>query len=246
MAQEDLGQHNVTCAHRGHPIVDGKCPYHGLAHPAPPSCFVEPKKIERTDALSDLVDLTREMGEPFGAVRQAVKAPFWLWMQNTADFRHLKTVHGRGFSRLFVGEPYDVTISQDLRHSSHRIKIRPELLRRYEDMGLKPTRDHFLHFLAFPALSMTSFMGVFYSREVAYGTGKDQCVVSTTFYKRKDADIPQGVLNSAMISNRQILKEDKELCEMWAPSAIVSGNWLPGEERVAAYCKLLKEAGFEG
>lgn len=234
-----------TCRHRGFPIVNGKCAYHGLCHPAPDDCFQKETKLVSEDPWPDIKALLNgcEKGRKFGTNAMYVACPWWVWMQNTADFRHLKQVH-KSFSSLFVGEPYDVQIAKKGFCSSHKIKVRPELVRWYSDqLGVK-VQDYFAHALSYPAISMTSFLGVFFSEERAfYGLG-DTCQIKTTFFTAPDMQVPAAILGSALEANLRILAEDKALCEAWAPTARVTGNWLSGEERVRAYCEVLGRHGL--
>lgn len=233
------------CPHRGFPVETGKrCPYHGLLSPVHPTCFDrEPKRPGYDEVLPEFQKLIMgTRGERFDEVVQEVACPWWLWMQNTADYRHLATVHKDGFADLFTGPPYAVRISMTGRHSTHKLKVRALVRSWYEKQVGRELDDYFLHSLSYPNLSMTAFLGVFFSREIASQGSPDRTVVTTSFFA--DPSVPRWLLDAAMVANRRVLAEDKALCEEWAPTARVTGNWLPGEERIRSYCELLKEDGY--
>ncbi len=234
------------CKHRGFPIVDGKCGYHGLCHPAPDSCFEKEPKQVPDNPWPDIKALLKgcEKGNKFGSFSQYVGCPWWIWMQNTADFRHLKQVHKSGFDSLFAGEPYDVQIADGGFYSSHKLKVRPHLVKWYSQrLGIQ-VQDYFLHALTYPAISMTSFLGVFFSEEKAVKGLGNTCAVTTKFFTAPDMEVPPAITVAALNANLRILAEDKAICESWAPTATVTGNWLPGEERVRAYCEVLRRNGI--
>ncbi len=152
-----------------------------------------------------------------------------------------------GFALLFDegAKPYDIQISADKKMSSHKIKVAPRVVKQYEKIVGKPLPDFFSHHLfAESRLSVTSFLGVMYSKEEVVPTSPGKCLVATTFIKSKINALPEFVLDASKKANLQILIEDKQICEKWAKTACVTGNWLPGEERIKAYCELLKEKGI--
>lgn len=244
-----------SCSHRGFKVADCggrgpiKCPYHGQRfnfeklqrhHEFGEFIFV-PTYLGSSQQLSEISPL---IGEEFGQHKQFVKAPFHLWMQNTADPNHLSTAHKESFSKLFDGShPENVYLSEF--ESSYTMRIKDEVVERYQKHFSEANSD-FYHYLGFPNLSVTSFLGVFYSIESANPVDGGTEVL-TRFFMRKG--IKPGLFGSlALESNEKILKEDKELVESWAknykydPETI---KWLPGEARIKRYADEIRARGLD-
>lgn len=182
-----------------------------------------------------LLELTEDIGECFWTVRQRVRAPVSLWMQNTADWRHVWTIHAEGFSKVFEeAPPFDVMVSAPRGRSSHKLGVKPEVVDGYARLCGKTVPPYFLHFLEFPDRSMTAFLGCFYSVEHAEWR-VDGCEVTTQFYESKTRRLPKKLLKMAADANEVILRQDRVVCETWAKTYRDTGNWLPGEERIQAY-----------
>lgn len=246
------------CAHRSFKVAEGegalpiKCPYHG--HPfdfeSELSTLVsgefvfcgEPKGSAVPGAYPKMI-----LGEQFGESRMFVKAPFHLWMQNTADPNHLRTVHPETFHKLFANTiPKKVIILG--KTSAYCLDVAPEIVNKYSrwaDPESELFKDGFCHSLCFPHLSATSFLGCFFSVETALPVGKG-CEVHTRFFVAKDSKLPDLMKNMAMTNNRQILEEDRLLVERWAETYQNHQNvkWMPGEERIAAYVDQLERSGM--
>jgi len=232
------------CGHRGFPVTGKFCEYHGLVYPTPP-CFQMGE--EPTEIFDELLipKIESDIGDLFLMVETPVKAPWHLWVANSIDFRHVRTTHPQ-FHALLCGKPFKVQISADRRRSSHKIFVDLDVAVRYEEMcGIEDSL--FIHAInaseTEPHLSITSFLGTFYSYERAERT-KDGCLVTTAFYKSKTRLLPDLVYSAAEIANRQILEEDKALVETWAKGYRDLMNWLPGEARLRAYNDVLKEDGI--
>lgn len=236
-----------VCPHRGFPFAQDRgslpitCPYHGIRVCEQNALTLGPVS-NRWGFLfvgdSQLNDDTRRsmasIGKQFGEVVTHVRAPFQLWMQNTADPNHLRTVHPE-FSKLFVGKPEMEWISPDSTASSYRIEVAQKAVDRYERTIGAMLPPYFVHSMVGPTLSITSFLGVFISVETAERTG-DGCVVRTRFFTADNVDVPASLLKVAMVRNRAILEEDRDIVERWALGRPwVKGNPLRGESRVAAY-----------
>lgn len=231
------------CPHRGFPVEDsgGVCPYHGLRMNG---CFYFKAKTEWVSPYDpSLLDLClKDCGELFAVVRQEVKAPWHLWMQNTADFHHVKTTHPK-FSKILVGAPFDVRISGDDRNSSHRIWVENEVVKRYRRLAGDGISEDFLHILRYPGYSITSFLGVTYSIERAHPAPMG-CFVTTKFYKSVRNPLPKPIYAAVEEANRKLLAEDKELVEKWAQGEPSVGNWINYEARVRAFCNCLHAEGI--
>lgn len=231
------------CPHRGFPIPDGSsaCPYHGLClSSVPASCDRSFPVFDFDQGIGDR--MVEDMGDRFFSVELSVSAPWWLWMQNTADFLHVKSVHPH-FSAQLEGMPFDVRISADLQNSSHKIAASHRVAHSIQRLLKKDLPKTFTHVLKYPALSMTSFMDVFYSIETAWEKGASSCLVSSHFFLSKRNRAPAGLIAAVKEANRKILDEDRQIVEAWAPTAM-NGGWLFGEARVAAFNECLKRDGI--
>lgn len=172
--------------------------------------------------------MTLDAGENFLLIEQMVKAPWYLWMFNTADFWHVRTIH-LDFSKLITGVPFDVRLGP--RGSSHRLTVSAAQVERYERISKKRLRPDFSHHLIYPNTSLTSFLDVFYSEEKAEPMG-DSCWVTTKFFFSKKNPIPRSVIPAVGAANGKILDEDRKIVESWATSYRKTGNWLAHEERL--------------
>ncbi len=245
------------CRHRGFPVADDAggqlpivCPYHGMRFfPTGeiPSfrifnfVFFGDGEIELHSGERAL--MLSATGDPFHEETHPVEAPFFLWMQNTMDPNHLSHVHGEGFAKSFEdpAKPYDVWISENGSASAYKIAVKEEVVRSYSRMlnGVEP-HPYFHHLTFYPHLSITSFMGIFFSVETATPTTNGKCEVRTRFFSNPSYLIPPPLLKAAVKANKQILAEDRKICERWAKGFEPNGGdrlWLPGEERIQAYMR---------
>jgi len=234
----------ASCAGRG-PI---KCQYHGqrfeyenaLRHHEFGEFIFVPSYLGSSSVLSSI---SEEIGEEFGSNEMTVQAPFHLWIQNTADPNHLATAHKNSFSKLFDGNrPENVYLSEF--ESSYTMRIKDEVVDRYRE-HYPECSDHFTHILGFPNLSVTSFLGVFYSVEYANPSALGSHV-KTRFFARKGLS-PGFLCRVALESNKKILQEDKALVEAWAINYKYNPNtqWLPGEARIKRYADEIRARKLE-
>ncbi len=246
------------CAHRGFKVAEEhgnlpiKCPYHGRAYNF--------EKTFDTDQFGEFIFVVKDeigifevacsnfgdaLGAEFGSYAQTVDAPFYLWMQNTADPNHLRSIHKSGFAELFEGvKPQDVVIKYN--YSSYTMPIKENIVRKYEK-AICPIEDHtFFHAMIGPNLSITSFLGLFYSVEAANHIDDYTTHVETRFFVGKNSKVPMLIRQSALQSNIKVLREDKAAVEKWAETFDIrdSPEWLPGEERIQAYIKMIHQMGI--
>lgn len=243
------------CKHRGFKVAEGcgkgmiKCPYHGqrfdfdrkVNHYEMGEFVFQPMFLNQS---KELVRITDELGEEFGRNCMTVYAPFHLWMQNTADPNHLQTAHKKSFAQMFDNHrPENVFISEF--ESSYTMRIKDEVVERYQKHFPEASSD-FYHYLGFPNLSVTSFLGVFYSVEWAEPLGDDKCEVTTRFFARAGAKRNTLLERMALEANKELLDEDRLLVEDWSRSWSNSTEcqWLPGEERIKAYTRQLLARGL--
>lgn len=243
-----------VCPHRGFPIAAGigelplKCRYHGLRFNEVPqwniyeSCGFAflghpgdgAKDIDQM-LIAGSFDL---MGEEFGSVEEPVRAPYSLWMQNTMDPKHVQYVHP-GFVSIFAApvQPHSLSISDDNSVSSYRLNVVKDVAARYQRNLGSEIPSSFFHGSVSPHLSVTSFLNVFFSVETAQPIdGFARCVVRTRFFQRRGAAIPGTLLRLAMVRNRVLLKEDRDVVETWALGRPWAPSvWHSGEERIRAY-----------
>ncbi len=190
---------------------------------------------------SDLHAIGNDLGKEFGWHEMQVKAPFHLWIQNTADPNHLKTIHGETFAKLFRDFiPHEEKISEDRMVSSYRMNVKYDIAKRYMKYKTKDFRSDFFHMIVFPHLSITSFLNIFYSIETAVQDG-EWTNITTRFFTSKNANIPKLLCKMALEANIKVLEEDRFIVNWWAegqyekiPSVI-----LPGENRIHEYRKAL-------
>lgn len=247
------------CRHRGYKVAEGcgkgpiTCKYHGQRFNYESQVHV----VEMGEfvflpgylgASKILRDFSESLGEEFGSFKQTVKAPFHLWMQNTADPNHLSTTHKKSFASLFDGHrPERVWIEEY--ESSYSMKLKDETLERYSkyaDTDSKWFKEEFFHGLVFPNLSVTSFLGVFFSVESANPRRDGSTEVETRFFVGRNSKAPKLLRRIALENNKQILLEDKELIEKWAMTYrdIEMQSFLPGDERIKAYLAQVKDRGL--
>lgn len=231
------------CPHRGFQFDGTTCPYHGLSYPPKKECFVEPGKIFGYLDGSEVEEFDESLGENFFSIKQRVQAPFYLWMQNVSDPNHLKNVHP-DFEKNFDGDPFDVRFSDDSKISSYQIRVRQNIAEKYSKLVGNEVSPFFFHMTLFPYVSCTSFLNVFMSVEDVEPVGKGACEVDTRFFVRKGIKVPVTLKRLAANANRKILMEDREIVERWATTAKITGNWLPGEDRIRVYCDLLTKHGL--
>lgn len=231
------------CPHRGFPLSEnGTCQYHGW-----PKCrFSEELSPDAPFDYSLFDEFEDDIGHNFYTVDLFVKAPYFLWMQNTMDPNHLKTVHRNGFANKFYDDPfpYDVSFSPDKRISSYKIDVHRHIVSKFERLAKAELPGYFYHASSFPYTSMTSFLGVFHSIEIVTPVKVDppnSCLVQTKFFSSKKNKIPSLFYELAKKSNLELLEEDRRICEEWAKTynKHTTRNWLKGEERIRAYVELL-------
>lgn len=235
----------ARCLHFGMELVGNRCPLHGLTYPLPKDCFIKEFRQCPDILAEEIQERDAEIGRQFLTIEQKVNAPFYLWMLNTMDYRHLMPVHASGFGLQFDpgAEPYDVRISTDKKRSSHKLKVRDAVVSRYQGICSKPIKNYFQHWALYPSVSYTDFLGVFYSFETVTPIDDKSCVVTTSFSLSKTRSLPDSILNSASRANARILNEDKLICEAWARTFVKTGNWLRGDERQKAYLEVLEGDG---
>lgn len=240
------------------------CPYHGMAfkaagdHPAfvigdfifaTARPFAVPKGWERLEWFSE------RLGERFHHRRTDVAAPWELWVQQTMDPHHVAHVHRSGFATQFLDlvSPEDVFFSDDLRVSGYRIPVKDEVFKRYFEMlcsrpqlaGAPVPEPYFRHITVFPGLSITSFLGVFFSVEETLPMKfyPDQSVVFTEFFSARDMRVPPILLKRAADSNEKILQEDKRALEAFVSGGCPErepGFFMAGEERIKIFRTVLE------
>lgn len=241
------------CSHRGMPFTyePGTCKltcrYHGksFSFNNPLEMFQCGKFLlfkrpsEETDQA--LSEFSSRLGEKFGELETYTSAPFHLWMANTMDPHHLRVVHKNGFAKMFDDPPrvFEEMFATGDYLSSYKIRVKDSVRSEYMRHFKMSMPLSFSHVSLFPNLSLTSFLGVFYSIETMI-----PCVngtkIKTAFYTRKNLKVSKLLCNLAMRSNRKTLDEDAELLNEFAktydPNREI--NWLPGEDRVRKYLEL--------
>lgn len=255
------------CAHRGFRIFEGegefknpRCPYHGLpfnpekgpeqfeVFESGEAVFISKPVAGEDTRIKPLFPVV--LGEEFGFLTQKVKAPFHLWMQNTADPNHLKTVHPETFTRLFAS--YEARSEAfETNYSAYSMDLNDDVVRRYERYFIQepnPWHDWgFTHMMFYPHLSVTSFLGVFFSVETAIPTPEDESSTSvyTRFFVAPESKVPRLLKKMAMENNFTILQEDKDIVERWANQYNNEpGFFLKGEDRIKHYLAWLKIRGL--
>jgi len=260
IAKKEQGKITVArnaCSHRGMRVADCagkgaiKCKYHGkrfgfegrVAHYEFDEFIFAPSYLGSSKVLPGI---SGEIGEEFGRHEQFVKAPFHLWIQNTSDPNHLGYVHKDSFANLFESDkPENVYLSEF--ESSYTMRVRDDVVERYRKHfkeAIGPTDFH--HIIGFPNLSVTRFLGVFYSVESANPVA-DGCRVVTRFFLRTGLKAPPALIDMALEDNKKVLLEDKEAVERWAIGYKYDPNtqWLPGEERIKRYCDEIRARELE-
>lgn len=221
------------CPHRGHVLKNGVCPYHAMQS-AKFNCS-ETKVSEVDPTWAEKIE--EDLGAIFFTFDMPVKAPASLWMQNTMDHHHVPIIHKDTLSQVFETHiPFDVCISDNA--SSHRLKVKPEVVNTYLRICGNLVTDSFYHVVSYPNLSVTSFLNVFYSFETVKDNSEG-CRVTTKFFRSKSNPIPGALAEAAIEMNKRILKEDRAIVESWAETYadITHCNWLSGEDRIKAYCE---------
>jgi len=129
-----------ACAHRGFKVADCagkgqiKCKYHGqrfnYEHKYNHHEFGEfiflPTFLGVSEKLPWISDA---IGEEFGASTMEVRAPFHLWIQNTADPNHLSSAHKESFAKLFDNTKVDNVYISEF-ESSFTMMIKDEIVRK--------------------------------------------------------------------------------------------------------------------
>lgn len=247
-----------SCKHRGFKVASGcgkgsiKCQYHGqrfgfekkIKHYEFGDFIYSPGYLGNSEPLKMISEY---IGDQFGSTELYVKAPFHLWMQNTADPNHLTTIHKKNFANLFDSHiPGDVYVSEF--ESSFTMRIKDETIEKYEkycDKNSPYFKAGWSHYLGFPNLSVTSFLGLFFSVETAEPIPQG-CIVKTRFFTAKNSKVPSLLKTLAMDANKKILVEDQDLVEKWAVNYKYTDDcvWLPGEQRIRAYAKEISSRGL--
>lgn len=247
-----------ACKHRHFKVANGcgkgpiRCQYHGqrfgferkLNHYEMGEFIFSPNFLQSSSILTKL---SESIGDEFGEHKMQVKAPFHLWVQNTADPNHLGTIHKTSFSKLFDStRPENVYLSEF--ESSYTLRIKDDIIEKYSRLFKMPSDEklNWFHYIGFPNLSVTSFLGVFYSIETANPIDKNTCEVHSRFFLAKDTKMPKILTSMALENNRKILLEDKELVEAWAKGYKYDGTeaWMQGEERIKRYADEIKSRGL--
>lgn len=229
-----------TCHHRGFSYEGSVCPYHGIKS-GQMDCFARPKTSFELVTDDEFSRFHSSVGECFYTYSQEVKCHFSLWMQNTMDVGHLKTAHPQ-FADIFQSDfwPHSIGFSENKMVSRYKLNVKKNVAIRYEKILSEECPSEFYHLTGFPNFSATSFLNVFFSIEHVKDLGPNLCRVDTTFYTRKGLHLPDVILAAARKANEVVLLQDKQLMERWAPTARVTGNWLPGEDRIRVYNELLQ------
>jgi phenylpropionate dioxygenase-like ring-hydroxylating dioxygenase large terminal subunit len=251
------------CSHRGFRVVNGsgpcehrlRCPYHGL-----PFNYETKFQVRVIDEFvyfgpSDFSpNVSLPLGEEFGEHKTYVRAPFHLWVQNTADPNHLATVHRDTFSRLFKGsKPTQETIGE--KDSWYSMPVQDAVVNQYKKWKDPEEnfwfRQGFAHGLAFPHLSVTSFLGVFFSVETVLPCTEPRTEgtveVRTRFFVSRSNRLPKLALKLALDANRKILDEDKAVVEEWAKSYydhVGPSGWIGSEGRIKSYLEEFYRSGM--
>jgi hypothetical protein len=191
---------------------------------------------------------TVDLGEEFGSYEQRVRAPFHLWIQNTADPNHLEHVHPE-FRRMFTSgcTPHNVDLMRS--YSEYSMSLSPDVVRRFEKYVTNQhwARMEFTHMLFYPHLSVTSFMGIFFSVETAIPDREDETYtsVNTRFFVAPESKVSSLMKKMALEGNIRLLKEDKAFMESWANQYNnKAGFWMPGEERIKHYLNWCEMKGL--
>jgi phenylpropionate dioxygenase-like ring-hydroxylating dioxygenase large terminal subunit len=238
---EELLYGSSFCPHRGMPFItctnaeyNLKCPYHGLPFNPDKKATLFHGLAYTGDSLEPwgyLSKLLPSLGEPFQRELHNVACSSQIWIENTMDPNHLSHVHKAGFADLFQGHPFDVKIGKTW--SSYKMAIKQSIKDSYSTLGY--TNDHFEHFVAYPNLSITNFLGVFHSIETALPTDRG-CIVHTRYYANAGAANLTGLIKAATKANQALLKEDRDICEALAPTYNESSQlYLASEQRIKAF-----------
>lgn len=257
IAKSDKGRITVaknSCKHRGFKVASCagrgpiKCQYHGqrfeyekrYSHHEFGEFLFVPTYLASSQIFPKF---SQNLGKEFGGHKMFVRAPFHLWMQNTADPNHLTTAHKNSFSKLFDGTRVESVYVSEF-ESSYTMRIKDEIVDRYAS-HYSECSDHFYHALGFPNLSVTSFLNIFYSVESA-NPADGGCEVTTRFFMRTDLE-PGLIGKVALESNIKILEEDRKLVEAWAVNYRYEPDtqWLPGEMRIKRYADEIRARQLE-
>lgn len=262
VVKNDSGVFTISrneCKHRGFrvcdetgPIKNINCPYHGKRFTFPSDYKItENGEALFLDKPTDKFLRFPTLGEEFGQHTLRVKAPFHLWIQNTMDPNHLKTVHKTGFAKLFKNAaPFDVQKYDEC--SSYKMSLTDEVILKYNKFKTESHNlfDNFMHIAYFPYLSVTSFMNIFLSVETAVPDREDENFtnVQTRFFVSPGSSVPELLRSMALKSNIEILKEDKDIVESWANQyyggTILEEERMTGEERLVHYLDYLDQNGL--
>lgn len=232
---------SALCPHRGMPFIEcGKaaynltCPYHGLPF----------KPDEELNSFSQLIfngsvgdgwkflsQTLSNLGQLFQTEIHTVQCSPQVWMENTMDFGHVAQIHKAGFADLFVGNPYDVVIGHQ--HSMWSLQVAQSAKDSLK--GYANPDSCFKHFVAYPNLSITTFLDLFISIETVI-PNLNACNVHTRYFLAKDREIPANLLRAAIKANQTLLKEDRDLCEALQPTYdSTSSLYLAFEQRIKAF-----------
>lgn len=263
---DKLNVRSNICRHRGmRLLVESamnceRCPYHGLApEPFRPAKMFgdlafSPDSILSFEAATTLRNFAECLGPVFHKVSAKLEAPYYLWIQNTMDVGHIPVVHSGGFSDRFKSpiEVSDVWMDSDCASSSFKLSVASSSITALSDRFEIPRtplgiEDKFLHVQIGPYLSITSFLGVFFSIEISYPTSKNTSFIETHFFTHRDVKVPRFILEAAKGSNERILLEDREMIEAWWPTYGLGRELkMPHEERIRGYLGYLEGLGCLG
>lgn len=249
------------CTHRGFPVLkEGEIKRLPISCPLHSNRFI-PSEIQIREKggailLKDgpstteywIGKLIENLGEQYQEETNYLDCPPELWLWGTMDPNHLQTVHPKGFAKMFAElPPKPEHIEIEPKGSSYSLLISDSYRERFiKALKVEGGLDaYFRHYVLYPNLSVTSFLGVFMSIETVTATNAG-CVVRTRFFTSKHYQVPSVLIALAREGNRNILSEDADSCEQWAKGEPFSRPtaWMRGDERAKAYWEHLSAREF--
>lgn len=244
-----------TCSHMGTRFCSEKikdhqsisCPYHGrpIGEFEPLDVwenfvFLKSDKsvswvkgpIERV-IMESLRFIDEDIGECFQTEFTTGKFPFYLWMQNTMDPGHLKTVHS-DFSSVIAPRPQTVLFEEGGVLSSYILPVKKAAEDSFSSRVKNNSFPYFRHISVAPNLSVSSFMNIIYSIESVIQDG-EWSFVTTRYFTPKNVDVPAHILKASIAGHKKILDEDRAICEKVAKTYHPPLVFDPGEERIQHY-----------
>lgn len=249
-----------TCPHRGFPLLMAgekkrlpiSCALHlTRALPVPVVAREKGGMILLKEGASTteywLGKIVDEMGDEFHREERWVTARPEVWLWGTMDPNHLKTVHPDGFSNSFASlPPVTEQVELEPKGSSYALKLSTEVVDQYRKLLKTDAVDpYFRHYVLYPNLSVSSFLGVFLTFETAQ-LSNARTQVLTRLFTAKRFTVPKKLIESAIEGTKTILDEDAASCGRWALGNPFSppSHWLQGEERAKAYWDYLAARQF--